>query len=277
LVEADPARSEWWMTRWALSATLGDLAAPLVLAAVAFCGGAGRQAVVVSGALTALYAAAVARRPFPAPLAAPSSEAQPPAPSTWRVVAAAAGNRRLLGWLSGVFLCSFLDELLLALGALHLADNLGLGAAARAGVLAAFPIGAVGGLAVCERLLARAPPRSVLAGSAACCTAAYLGWLAAPSAIWSGVLLALVGASAAPLYPIAKAQAYRALPGRPGAVNALGQLFTPAEVALPFLLGVLADRCGLLAALLVLVLQPVGILALALLSTRPSALAETSR
>jgi hypothetical protein len=59
------------------------------------------------------------------------------------------------------------------------------------------------------------------------------------------------------------AQAYAALPGRSGAVNAAAHLFTPVAMALPWLLGRLADHAGTTAALLVLVAEPLALLVIA--------------
>lgn len=265
IIDADPERRERWMTRWALLGTLGDLAAPGLLAAVALLGGGWRHGFVLCGAATALYAAAVARRPFPAPVRETAGGRA--TPSVWAALVEAAGNRRLLAWLTGVFLCSLLDEILVAFGSLHL-RQLGAGPFLRSVAFAAWSAGAVTGLAATERLLVRVPPRRLLAVSAAGVAVSYLAWVAAPSVALSIPLLGLTGALAAPLYPIAKAQAFRALPGRPGTVNALGQIFTPADVALPLVLGLVADRWGLQATLLVLVLQPVGLLLLALVTRR---------
>lgn len=265
IVDADPQRRERWMTRWALLGTLGDLAAPGLLAAVSLLGGGWRHGFLLGGAVTALYAAAVARRPFPAP--AGGAADGPATPPVWAALAEAARSRRLLAWLTGVFLCSFFDEVLVAFGSLHL-RQLGAGPFLRSVAFAVWSAGAVTGLAAAERLLARVPPRRLLAACAAGAAASYLAWLATPSVALSIPLLGLTGALAAPLYPIAKTQAFRTLPGRPATVNAVSQLFTPAEVALPLVLGLLADRWGLQATLLVLVLQPLGLLLLALLTRR---------
>jgi len=82
--------------------------------------------------------------------------------------------------------------------------------------------------------------------------------------VWlSAVGMLAVGATASPLYPIVAAQAYAALPGRSGTVNAAGHLFTPVAMALPWLLGRLADRAGTMAALLVLVAEPLALFLIA--------------
>jgi hypothetical protein len=61
------------------------------------------------------------------------------------------------------------------------------------------------------------------------------------------------------MHPLASAQAYRALPGRSGTVNAVGHVFSPITVALPLGLGALADVAGVQVALTLLLLQPLGL------------------
>lgn len=271
LMDADPERRERLMARWAFLGMLGDLAAPALFALLPLFGWGWRQAFLVSGAVLALYALALARQPFPARCReAPASsggggrEAEgDPRPSIPAALRLALGNRRLLLWLLGVWLCGLLDEILVAFGALFLRVHLGAGVAARSAVLMAFVAGGMAGLLAVDRLLARVEPLRLLRAAAIGCALAYPAWLLAPSLPLSGALMLLVGFFAAPLYPIAKARAYRALPGHSATVNALAHLFGPATLALPFALGLLADRLGLAAALLLLVAQPVGLLLIA--------------
>src|SRR5690606_994311 len=56
LMDADPDRREQWMARWTLAGTLGDLAAPLLLAALAAGGLTWRAASAVVGVLTCAHA-----------------------------------------------------------------------------------------------------------------------------------------------------------------------------------------------------------------------------
>ena len=82
----------------------------------------------------------------------------------------------------------------------------------------------------------------------------------------SGALFFGVGLTTAPLYPLAKAQAYRSLPDQAGMVNAVGHVFQPLDIVVPLILGVIADRFGLVPALLLLAAQPAGLLWIALRS-----------
>ena len=71
-----------------------------------------------------------------------------------------------------------------------------------------------------EALLRRFAPLRLLGVSAALCAVSWFAFLSAESAGAASFWLFATGAFAALQYPIAKAQAYRALPGRSGAVNA---------------------------------------------------------
>jgi MFS family permease len=179
------------------------------------------------------------------------------------VLRTALRERRLVLWLGGVALCALLDETLVAFAALHLRDELGAGPGALGLALAASTAGGAVGLAAAERLLRRADPLALLRAACAGCGVAYAAWVFAESLAASVALFVAVGFFAAPLYPIALAQAYRALPGRAATVNAVGQLFAPLELAVPILLGFVADAAGLRAALLLLLVQPLALLALA--------------
>lgn len=259
LMDARPADRERLMARWALLGTLGDLTTPALFAALAAVSLGWRAAFVVTGVLGAAYALALGAVPFPAPApAAPSS------PRPLRTAPAQAlRNRRLRRWLLGVWLCSLLDELLVTFAALHLDTALRASPPQRSLVLACFVGGGVAGLALAGRLLAGLEPLRLLRGASAGCALAYAGWMLAPDVVSSAVLMAVVGICAAPLYPIAQAQAYRALPEQSGMVMAAAALFAPLDLVFPFVLGSVADAAGLSAALALLALQPVGLFFLA--------------
>ena len=118
-----------------------------------------------------------------------------------------------------------------------------------------------------ERLLPRIEPLRLLLVSSGASAFAYAAWLSADTLVESGLWLCVVGFFSVWLYPIAKAQAYRALPGRSGMVNAISHIFTPLDFGMPLALGLVADQFGLLPALAVLGLQPVGLFAIAVAAT----------
>jgi MFS family permease len=265
LIDARPDQAERTMTRWVAMGLVGDLLAPALMAGAAWATLGWRHALGLVGAIVAVWALALARLPFPAAPASPRTGDGEP-------VGEGDGGRRrwadvlrprLLLWLLGVTVCDLLDEILVVFASLHLRDALGAGPVARSLVLGAFVAGGGLGLAVTDRLLARVPALRLLAVAAAACIASYLAWLATSTLWLSAILMVGVGAATAPLYPIAAAQAYAALPGRSGTVNAVGHVFTPLAMGFPLALGWLADAASPAAALTVLVAQPVVLLVLA--------------
>ena len=110
----------------------------------------------------------------------------------------------------------------------------------------------------------------MLIAAGAACTVAFVAWLAAPTVWLSVALMVPVGVTAAPLYPLASAQAYARCPGRSSVVLVTSHLFAPFGLALPWLLGWVADHAGTAAALALLAAQPVGLVVLAA-ATRPRA------
>jgi MFS family permease len=263
LIDAYPARREQVMARWVLAGLAGDLLAPLLFAALAWAALGWRASFAVAGGLVLVCALVASRQPLPArAVEAPEEEEA----GLLAGLRAALGNRRLLLWLAGSALCDLLDEILVVFAALHMRD-LGLEAGARSAVLAGFVLGGAAGVVAIDRLVARVAPLRLLAASASLCAVLYLAWVAAGVTWLSIALFTLVGMAAAPLYPLATAQAYALLPGRSGAVNAAAALFDPVTLALPWVLGMVADTWGTGAALLALTAQPVGLALIAWLST----------
>jgi MFS family permease len=272
LIARDPAGGDVALARWVLCGAIGDLASPLLVGAVFALGGSYRGALAVLAAFfawQALCALRAARRLSAAvavhesvaagePVAVRESESEPSFPVALR---AALAQRRLWLWLIGVGLCTLLDEIVLALAALHMRLDLGASDALAAGCGVALSLGATLGAALTERLLAQVPGRRLLLQSAFFCLLALPLVVAAPSPGWFTAALFLLGAGAAPHYALLEARAYAELPGRPGLVRALSQIAVVIEVLAPAALGAIARSFGLGAALGCLVLQPLGVLA----------------
>jgi MFS family permease len=262
LMDAHPDRREQLMTRWTLFGWVGDLATPVSFALLAPIGLGWRAAFFAAAVAMLLYAAALAPQRFP-PVREHIAERDGD-----RSLRSALANRTLLLWCVGCALCGLLDEIMVSFGALHLRDHHGAGEVVRSTVFAACTAGGIAGLLVTDRLLLRFEPLRLLVVTCAFGCALVPLWVLAPTPLAVGVVLTLLGAVVSTYYPIAKAQAYRALPGRSGAVNAVDALFTPFDVAAPLALGFVADRAGLVPAILLLGLQPLGLLAIALWALR---------
>jgi predicted MFS family arabinose efflux permease len=252
------------LVRWTFAGALGDLATPALVALAAVFTIGWRGAFVASGVILVLYAGLLWTRPFP--LRAPTGDAEPEGPGLVRSLGLALRDRRLAVWAFAVTLCALMDEILVAFTSLYLRDVLGMDLASRSAALSLLLVGALAGLAAGDTLLRHFEARRILLSSALLCAGAWLGFLNSGSALAASASLFATGLTAAIQYPIAKAQAYRAFPGRSGAVNAVLTLFGVLELPLPILLGWLGDRFGLEIALGALIVQPLGLAWLAFAS-----------
>lgn len=258
LVEAHPEARERALTRWTLAAALGDMVAPMLVALAAWRGGTWRSALVVISALVLVHALVLLRVATGTPAAdddAPTDD--PDAPPT--TVRGALTRTMLPWWLLAATMCTFLDEILLALATLHLRLDRGLAELEVAWIAALWATGGGVGLVATERVLVGRSPRAVLGVAAIACTIATATWWLAPTNALAAAGLFVVGATTAPLYPIAKARAFATLPGRARVVAIADQIMMPIELATPWLLGWVADRHGLGAALLALAIGPVAL------------------
>jgi len=172
-------------------------------------------------------------------------------------------DRVLLAWLFAVAMCDLLDEILVVFATIHVREVFGASATAQAVIVAAGMVGGIGGLVALERLLPKHGERTLLIAAGVGCGVAFVAWMLAPTLAASALLMLPVGAFSAPLYPLAAAQTFARRPEASGSVLAAGHLFTPLGLALPWVVGVIADRAGTSVALLVLLAQPVVIVALA--------------
>ncbi len=260
LMDLYPEDRERVMTRWVFMGAAGDMTAPALFWVLGVFALGWREAFLATGLVIVAYAAWMVTRAFPEPGRPAEAAAEVGVREALR---AAFRDRPLLLWLFAAWLCSLMDEILVAFGALHLRDNLGADSTTRAVILMALMGGAVVGVAILHRLLARFTPLFLLAWACVGTIVSYTAWLFVRDPMASGVWIFFTGVFEGCLYPLAKAQAYRALPGRSGMLNAMAHLFTPLDVVLPLLLGLLADRFGLLPVLALLLAQPIGLLAIA--------------
>jgi len=268
LMNAYPEARERWMTRWTLMGTLGDVATPLLIVGASALGLGWRAALIFAGILHLIHAAVLSRVRLDDDDDDDQDDDDADPPSLWAQLRAGARDRTLMTWLGAAALTCLLDEILVAFGSLYLRDELGAGIELQGLAFMVCALGGALGLAVSDRLLTRVDPVRLLATSAGLTIVVYAAWLLSATIATSVVALGLLGLVAAPMYPICAAQAYAARPGQPGLVAAVEQLYAPLPLLAPLLVGLVADRFGLLAALAVLALEPIGIGLIALAQLR---------
>jgi fucose permease len=264
LITRHPVGAAPAMTRWLAFAAAGDALVPLVIAAVYWAGGTHRSALSLCALLLAAQALAVYRNPVE-PEPEPDSELdQESATMPLRAALAQAARKpRLWLFLFGASACTLLDEVVVALAALRLHQDLGWTESEAALVMTGLSSGAVLGALVSERLLQTISSRRLLVYAAAgsCILLAIV--VAADSAPVIVIALFCLGVTCALHWPLVKAAAYELVPGQPGVVNALQQAFVGMDIALPLLVGLIASHFGLATALASLATEPIILLVVA--------------
>jgi predicted MFS family arabinose efflux permease len=273
LVELHPEQPEQILVRWMFMGALGDIGAPLVFALVQRAHGGWRSAFALCGASCLVHAFVVYRSAPREPNVGLPAVGEPSHDATrvplWAAGRAALARPGLLAWAWATMMCALLDEILLVFGALHLHERLGFTAETSDLLLFALAAGSALGIAATDRLVARFQPRHMLLVSCSVCIGAYLIWLQLVQPLASAAALFVVGAAIGPQFPLAQAQCYRCTRAEPLLVNVLESMLEPVHVALPWLIGLLAQHFGLGWALAALLLQPLCLLVALLRSPTP--------
>ncbi|MCA9492015.1 MAG: MFS transporter [Myxococcales bacterium] len=248
---AGSAEVERVLVRWTLAGALGDLLGPLALAGLGMLGGGWRAGMAGCALAVGLWVAGAVA----VPLERADEDEIDEEGTPW----GALRDPLLVGWLLGVSLCTLLDEIFVAGVALYAVDVLGTGLPGAGLLVACEMSGAVIGLWAFERMGA---PRAGLVPACVLSLVGLAAAVAAPVAPLAGLALFVCGLGNGPQYPLALSAAHRALPGHPGRVEALKNVFTPLDLVFPLAFGVLADHAGLGVALVALGLQPAGLVAI---------------
>jgi FSR family fosmidomycin resistance protein-like MFS transporter len=268
LMDAQPARREQNMARWAFAGSLGIVAGSLALNATVGAGASWRAWFGGLCVVSALLAVAARRFAFDAPRARPGTSLNPPGASPARpgIRQGAADALRALRrgevrrWLA---LLEFSDLMLDGLHgflALYFVDVVGT-SDAQAGVAIAVwtGVGLCGDLLLIP-LLERVRGLSYLRLSALVMLFLYPAFLVAPNLYAKLVLLGLMGIVNAGWYSILKAQLYAAMPDRSGAALALNNVSGLIGGMIPLALGLVAERFGLASTMWLLLAGPLAFL-----------------
>jgi MFS family permease len=272
LVTRHPGGPALAMTRWIAFAAAGDALTPLAIAAVYWIGGTHRSVLALCGVLLGVHAYVVyraqkraAQPQAAAPSAADLPEDEESASMPLRAALAESVRKpRLWLFLFGSASCALLDEVVVALAALRLHQDLGWTESHAALVMSGLSAGGVIGALISERLLASISSRRLLA-YAATGSLLLLAVIVMASSAWLIIsALFVLGMTCSLHWPLVKAAAYELVPGQPGVVNALQQAFVGMDIGLPLLIGVIASQYGLATALASLAAEPIILLIVAL-------------
>ena len=279
LVEQRPETGTRTLTRWTLLSSVGDLLSPLVVALTAALGGGWTALSLTAAALWLLAGAITLPLPFPRPATLSGSDDESIAPF-WadlrQAIGAALRDLLLLRWMGVLVMATMVDEIFLGFTGLMLRDRMHASIESVSLILAFGMIGGMGGLLLFERILARSSDQQrtgvrLLPWLALLTLAGIVALLLAPTLWLAAVALVAIGLGATGWYPIARAATYDRLPGRAGLARAITGLVMPLELALPVVVGLVADRLGIVVALGFLGLAPIGVLLFAPRSSKNGA------
>lgn len=260
LVDAEPARHEQSMARWAFAGSLGIVAGSLTLGAVVSTGASWRVWFAAAAPLTLILVVSLRRFTLDAPAIAdettPHISLGERARGVWRALRGGTAVRWLV-------LLQFSDLMLDGLHgflALYFVDVVG-ASEAQAGLAIAVWTGVgLGGDLLLIPLLERVRGLRYLRWSALVMLCLFPAFLLAPTLTLKLVPLALMGVANAGWYSILKAQLYSAMPQRSGTVLALANVAGLFAGLIPLLLGRFAESYGLGAMMWLLIAGPLALI-----------------
>lgn len=258
LMDLNPTSEPQMMARWTLSGSLANLIGPLILAA-GFAFGLGWRWAYLGMAVMCLILVGVTwLRYFPINHALRASPpAERPGISLLRRLWESLRNRKLMRWMILLPISDLLLDVLTGYLALYFTDVIGFNVA-QASLMMSVLMGA--GLVsniVLIPLLERFPGRTLVRASAAVTGVLYAAWLLVPW-LWAKiVLIVLVKLATLGWYEVLQGEAFGEVPGRSGTVMAINSLIGLLAGGVAFLIGWVAARAGLQAALWILLVGPI--------------------
>ena len=244
LMDADPARREQNMARWTLSGSVANVSGPLLLGACVAAGAGWRGALLTVGALTVPVLLFARRLPLPTP----ARGAGAPSPGFAEGVRGALRllrSREVVRWLLLLEASNLTLDALRDFLALYFVDVAGASEARAAWAVLVWTAAGLPGDALLLPLLERVRGLSYLRASAAATLVLLPLLLVVEGHAAKLLVVGLLGFSNAGWYSILQARLYAAMPGRSGAVMALGSVAGLLSYLAPLALGALADRLGL--------------------------------
>jgi MFS transporter, FSR family, fosmidomycin resistance protein len=272
LLDADPPRRAQLMARWTLAGAAGDVAGPLLVAAVLAAGGGWRLSFALVGAAGAVSWLAVATVGRAAVLSRGDDPLNPPegtaesggAQDAWPGLRAALRISLQAGafrWMTLLEVADLLLDVFSAFLALYLVAVVHVSPAVAAlGVAVRLGAG-LAGYALLIGVLERFSALAVLRVSVVATGLLFPAFLLVPGLALKLVALAAVSIATAPWYPVLKAELFTSLPGRSGLAVSLSSASGLVGGLGPLAVGLLAQHFGLTWAMACLAFVPVALLA----------------
>jgi FSR family fosmidomycin resistance protein-like MFS transporter len=261
LMDLAPQRHEQNMARWALAGSLGMLVGPLALGA-AIATGFGWRATFLA---FAVFSAAIAATVWTARIAQhreePAARLGPALVQGVRAALRSLRRKEVVRWLTLLQASDLMLDVFFGFLALYFVDVVGMsGGEAGFAILIWTGVGLLGDMLLIP-LIERVDGMRYLRASAVAVLITLPAFLLAGAGIPKLLLVGMLGLLNSGWYSILQARLYSAMPGQSATVLTLMNLFGLAGGLVPLLLGIVADRFGLTAAMWLLLAAPVALLA----------------
>ena len=261
LMDSAPERHEQNMARWTFAGSLGVVMGPLLLGVFAWLGLGWRGAYAFLAAFS-LFCVLSALRMIPRdPKKHP---ALPSFNSVWQGFRAALGALKrgeVWRWLLLLEFADLMMDVLLSYLALYFVDVAGASAAqAGAAVTVWLALGLLTDFLFIHYSDRQPDSVRLVRLTASLQLLALPLFLLLPGFLPKLAAVALVNVLNTGWYPVLQGRLYSALPGQSASLMAIGSVTTPLAKLLPLLIGLIADRFGLGAAMWLLMLGPVALI-----------------
>ncbi len=260
LMDLNPKREPQMMARWTLSGSLANLVGPLVLAAGLALGFGWRWTYIGMALMCLCLVGMTWLRHIPMPSRPGSAHSgQHPGMDLLHGLWESLRNPRLMRWMILLQSSDLLLDVLTGYLALYFTDVIGL-SVAQASVMMSMlmGVGLVSNIVLIP-LLERFPGRKLVRLSAALSGILYAAWLLVPW-LWAKiVLIVLIKLVTLGWYEVLQGEAFGEAPGRSGTVMAINSIIGVLGGGIAFLIGWVAARAGLQAALWILLAGPVSL------------------
>jgi FSR family fosmidomycin resistance protein-like MFS transporter len=261
LMDVQPERHQHNMARWVLAGSVGVVAGPLVLSAAIATDIGWRGAFVAFAVVSACVLVMIWKAPIASHVTKPDLPIGRALVEGAREALRELRNREVVRWLTMLQFSDLMLDVLLGFLALYFVDVMGMnGATAGLAIVVWTAVGLVGD-ALLVPLLERIEATRYLRKSALAMLFVLPAFLLFHETIPKLVLAGAMAVLNSGWYSILQGRVYTAMPGKSATAMAVGNVFGIAGGLIPLLLGIIADRFGLTAALWLLISAPIALLA----------------
>ena len=258
LMDLNRGREPQMMARWTVVGSLANLLGPLALAGGFALGFGWRWAYFAMAGICLFLVVMTWIRHIPLhPTISQASQPGQPKPDLLKGLWEAVRNPTLMRWMALLQLSDLLLDVLTGYLPLYFTDVAGFTTAQASLMLSLIMLASLVSNIVLIPILERFPGRKVVRLSASISGGLYVAWLLAPWR-WAKIgLIIVIKLVTLGWYEVLQGEAFATIPGRSGTVMAINSVVGLAGGAISFLIGWVAARAGLPAAMWILLAGPV--------------------